>query len=295
MAGPGKGMLSSTMKLQSIPWERSFLRRHVLLALKGLVLSVVRARPREGGFEYYRAVALALIGSIVRREPINPCLYLRKDVWVTFGGFEYVLTRETVFGYFLHTFEPATAGLLGLTHGNVFVDLGANVGQYTVPLSRNFREVVAVEPNPIAVRLLERNLERNGIQNVRIVPKAVTLSGGEVQLTEGAYLTTWGIHSRGARTITVPAITLDELLTGFPLVDLLKIDIEGLEVPIVLASKEIRRAQEISLACVADDVPALTAALEARGFTLKVPPTSRGLEENAHAILRSAVNAGRAP
>lgn len=49
------------------------------------------------------------------------------------------------------------------------IDVGAGGGRIAIPLSRRCREVVAVEPSPAMRRVLEEELARHGVQNVRIV------------------------------------------------------------------------------------------------------------------------------
>src|SRR6266852_5711925 len=136
----------------SEPWERRFVRRNLPLIAKGLIWSCLRVKPLAS----------------------HPGKFLRKDVWVEYGGLKYLLTRETVFGYYLHLFELRTANILCSLSGDVFLDVGANVGQYAVPLAKRFRTVVAVEPNPVAVEILQRNLARNRLTNVRVISKAVS-------------------------------------------------------------------------------------------------------------------------
>ncbi len=59
-------------------------------------------------------------------------------------------------------------------HGKQLVDIGANVGLYSIRLARNFKEVVAVEPHPVNIYILKKNMEANNISNMRIIETAVT-------------------------------------------------------------------------------------------------------------------------
>jgi len=45
-------------------------------------------------------------------------------------------------------------------------DIGANIGNHTVSLSKIFDKVHSVEPNPVIFKVLEANILRNNIQNV---------------------------------------------------------------------------------------------------------------------------------
>ena len=55
--------------------------------------------------------------------------------------------------------------------GDTAVDLYAGVGLLSLPLARKFREVTAVESGAGAVRDLQFNAERNGLANLRALPK----------------------------------------------------------------------------------------------------------------------------
>ena len=66
--------------------------------------------------------------------------------------------------------ERARAGRL-VRPGETVVDLFAGIGYFAIPAARaGAQEVVAVEKNPVAVRYLEENVRRNGVERtVRVV------------------------------------------------------------------------------------------------------------------------------
>lgn len=53
--------------------------------------------------------------------------------------------------------EAAVRKVMKGIRGEVFVDVGANIGDYTFLLKRNFGLIIAVEPNPDAMKLLRSN------------------------------------------------------------------------------------------------------------------------------------------
>ncbi len=121
------------------------------------------------------------------------------------------------------------------------LDLGANIGLTSVWLAHTYGSdmVVAVEPLAANVRLLRRNLARNGI-NARVVQAAVGPADGTawflpaVNSTEGYVAHGVGAGDDGVR---VPMVTLDRLLGELGpgvVVDLLKLDIEGGERALLL-------------------------------------------------------------
>jgi len=119
--------------------------------------------------------------------------------------------------------------------GGLAVDCGANWGLHTLLLSRlvgpNGR-VLAVEANPENQRLIMRNLSVNGIQNVKVIKKALGKKVGVVRFNIGAGSTTGRIakNDETFKVIKVKSTTLDELVKKETKpVSLVKMDIEGAE------------------------------------------------------------------
>lgn len=138
------------------------------------------------------------------------------------------------------TWEPDLAAFLrrSLRPGDVFVDVGANVGCMTALASRCVGPggaVVAVEPAPDVIEALQDTIARNALTNVRLVPCAVSDREGEVTLFAGPRhnvgLTATVAH-RGLREHgRVRAAPLGALLTREELgrARLIKVDVEGAE------------------------------------------------------------------
>ena len=52
--------------------------------------------------------------------------------------------------------------------GDLALDLYAGVGLFTLPLAQRFRQVVAIESNPLAAQYARMNIEANGVQNASV-------------------------------------------------------------------------------------------------------------------------------
>ena len=63
-----------------------------------------------------------------------------------------------------------------------FLDVGANLGCYSVNLADNFETVLSFEPAPIARRVLEANILSNCLTNCLVKPVAVGNQNGEISL-----------------------------------------------------------------------------------------------------------------
>jgi FkbM family methyltransferase len=130
-----------------------------------------------------------------------------------------------------------------LAPGGVMVDVGANVGYFTLlaahcvgPAGR----VVAVEPHPRLCEILRRNVVLNGHHPNVTVCGSAAWSGperlnlhlrvnypGSSSLSRSADLEAMGDSEE---TVEVEAIALDQILGDLTRIDVMKIDIEGAEV-----------------------------------------------------------------
>lgn len=77
--------------------------------------------------------------------------------------------------YFFGMWEPAFTRLLleRTERGGTFLDIGANVGYFTLLASELFDGVVAIEASPSVFAALERNVAANGLGHVRLVNQAL--------------------------------------------------------------------------------------------------------------------------
>jgi FkbM family methyltransferase len=113
-----------------------------------------------------------------------------------------------------------------LEPGDVFVDVGANVGLYSLVAAGVGAEVIAVEPAPDMADLLRANVGLNPGAQVTVHQCAVMDRAGTVDL-EGPDPNR-RVASHTASGANIPATTLDELL-GSRRVRGIKIDVEGNE------------------------------------------------------------------
>jgi FkbM family methyltransferase len=120
---------------------------------------------------------------------------------------------------------------------NTVVDLGANIGIFTIWAAKNYspRKVISVEMDKDNVNLLQANIAGNSAllkSDFAVINKAVysnktVLSYQKVPINKGMH--TLMEDNKGKNSIET--ITLQELIstTGIDVIDLLKIDIEGSE------------------------------------------------------------------
>ncbi len=121
--------------------------------------------------------------------------------------------------------------------GGIFVDVGANVGTYAMPLARHVGaggKVIAVEPHPVTHARLAFNNSASGYTQVRLVAAAAGPADGDLMIeTDGDNLGASHIVSGKAsgKAIKVASLRLQRILeeAGVSRVDALKIDVEGFE------------------------------------------------------------------
>lgn len=116
------------------------------------------------------------------------------------------------------------------------LDLGANIGLYTLSALARDPEatVIAVEPDPDNLKLLQRNVIQNNLdKSVQIVPAAAGTGAGRMRFASGKRELSHLVYDEGQDVhsgIDVDIVDVFDLARGC---DLLKMDIEGGEWPIL--------------------------------------------------------------
>jgi FkbM family methyltransferase len=165
-----------------------------------------------------------------------------KDCRTVFGAVircrsrDYVQRRIRFFGVFEHNLTYYTMDRL--REGDIYLDIGANIGYFTLLASRcvgDAGKVIAVEADPATFAALKDNLERNGCHNVVPCNVAATAKVCKVTIEPGH------AHNSGSNRIVVGQGT--GTIDGLPLRDIaggdlsrvrfIKIDIEGSEEPVL--------------------------------------------------------------
>jgi len=140
-----------------------------------------------------------------------------------------------------HFFDPAELEILKsrIKPGFRFVDLGANVGAYSLFVARRAgrkARILAIEPQPEILERLKTNIALNGF-SIDVAPVAILEKEGEAELVVDSRNLGHTLVSRepkgqvGRRLLRVPAATLLQLVQsrGYSRIDCLKADIEGAE------------------------------------------------------------------
>ncbi|WP_329119648.1 FkbM family methyltransferase [Streptomyces sp. NBC_01465] len=176
----------------------------------------------------------------------------------------------------LREWEEATHPLFYQLAGRArgFLDAGAFAGLYTLLACRAnpALHAVAVEPNPAAARLLHRNLDVNGYgPRVSVVAKALSDTPGRARLAVPERITTASLRAstQGQHAFDVEVTTADDAVGDRP-IDLVKIDVEGLEPEVLQGMARTLRTHRPTVIAECLDRPALDrlrAAAAPYGYT----------------------------
>jgi len=148
--------------------------------------------------------------------------------------------------------ERAYERMFNISVGDTVIDVGANIGVFTVKASKLVGPagtVISLEPSPKSFTLLEANIMRNHLSNVKPFEYAAWDSEGEASLfvdrvsDRSSLFSDRGDSERNRRSIetieNVETVSLDTLLESLKLdcVDIIKIDVEGAELAVLRGAK----------------------------------------------------------
>lgn len=126
----------------------------------------------------------------------------------------------------------------------IAVDVGANIGAHTIALARMAARVIAFEPLSFPFHMLCGSLALNGLTNVQAFNLAVGAERGQmtvpwIDYTQRQAYGGWAPGFKGGKGALV--VPLDEVV---PVVDFLKIDVEGMELDVLRGAERLIRASE---------------------------------------------------
>jgi FkbM family methyltransferase len=178
---------------------------------------------------------------------------------------EYRTTEQCFIGYERDFIDVLLASC---GEGGIFLDIGANIGQFTVPIAREVGSggvVIAVEPEVNARKRLDANLKLNGLSNVRILGMALGAESGQGRLawdegtcpslTQGASKTSdtgAGPMSVAESGVEIVKIEVGDQVLGrqhLPIPNAVKIDVEGFEYQVILGLRQSLKNPACKLIC----------------------------------------------
>jgi FkbM family methyltransferase len=129
-----------------------------------------------------------------------------------------------------------------LRPGDLFIDIGANVGSYAVWAAELGAEVVALEPADDTFRLLQENAALNGYP-IRAIRAAAGASSGTARFTSGRDCVNC-LDPDGAAETAV--LTVDSVI-GTRVVAGMKVDVEGFEIDVLRGCEQALSEHRVRL------------------------------------------------
>lgn len=158
------------------------------------------------------------------------------------NGYDHTQAFPQIFGVWEPGVERLARSFLGT--GDTAIDVGANVGYYTLLMARAVGpsgHVFAFEPSPVTIERLRENVHLNHLENVTLFQTGASDHRGHAGLSCGS-IRNQGRSSmvRGEAEYQVPVAPLDELVAPdvWSRTRLVKIDVEGAESAVIAGMNE---------------------------------------------------------
>lgn len=207
---------------------------------------------------------------------------LREPVWVTLrdSGLTFPVQEFLQVWWLRETFIDGAYEKVGcpLQRGWCVVDIGAATGDFAIFASRvrGAARVVAVEAGSDAFELMKSAIAANGISGVTPRHLAIDDLDGTVYMDPDSFVIS---RNPTARSLSVPAMRLSRLMDseGIEVCDLLKLDCEGAEFPILfgLQASDFTRLPRIVMETHEGPgraLPDLIGLLESHGYRVATTP-----------------------
>jgi len=168
------------------------------------------------------------------------------EVDLVYSGLTIRLPRQEP-GCFYTTCLLGEYDRLRIRPGDIVLDAGANVGDFTVLAAKKAGKsgvVVAVEPNALSRGFLLYNVKCNGLTNVKVVDSFISGSEGFVGIEDFG---TYSERSDRTGNRQERQQTIDDILESLslPRLDILKMDIEGEEVNALRGQRFLATLREL--------------------------------------------------
>lgn len=129
--------------------------------------------------------------------------------------------------------------------GETFVDVGSNIGYYTLRLAKAVGQkgkVISIEPDPDSYEILTKNCKLNNLKTIELHNLAIGDHNGSVKLfraeTHSGQSSLDSNLETSKNSVSVNLSTLDELLEKLSIIDWMKIDVEGSELNVLHGSQK---------------------------------------------------------
>lgn len=196
--------------------------------------------------------------------------------------------------YRVHDYEDLSFVRAYLRPGDLFVDVGANIGVYSIWASETEAvDVIAFEPSTVTWARAMENVQLNGLgDRVKILRKAVGLSTGEVRFSIGQDALNRVTAGADAEDTELVEQTTIDVELGSRVPALIKLDVEGGEIDALRGGWATITRHRPALIIEVNDPARLAAILDELGYKAwsydperrTLSPTTPALHDNVLAL-----------
>jgi FkbM family methyltransferase len=229
------------------------LRRNFAIAM----CTTLRRNPFRGSTRLRRYISGALVPPL--NSPVRCVLPDGYSIVVEPAALTCECIERTVYNQ--GTYEEGTLDVLRrcLNEGDVFFDVGANIGLMTLLAAQRVGEsgaVHAFEPNPEVAGVLRRNVAINAFKNVHVHEHAlgshesteVLYGNREISVGSASLIKPEHTDDPG---VQVNVSTLDTFISthGIPPIKMMKIDVEGWEYEVLRGGERLLKSPDAPILC----------------------------------------------
>ena len=191
---------------------------------------------------YYRYIKFNIHQIIFNKEKIYP--FLNNTRFYAKKGLSGIIPN-IYFG--LHEVEEMSFLLHYLKDEDTFLDIGANVGVYTILASGEKKcKSIAIEPIPRTFNYLKRNVELNQIQDkVKLYNIGLSNKNGALYFTDDKDSMNHVVDKEVPNSIKVKVYSLDDLINE-P-INFIKLDVEGFEKFVLDGAKLVLKSPALNV------------------------------------------------
>ena len=193
-------------------------------------------------FTIYKKISRSLYGSglskipIVRKTHRKMIEKFKPDI-IDIFGFKMILDKKDESGHSIINLKELDLFKKHIKLGDVVVDVGANIGFYTLlfaSLVGPTGKVIAFEPVKENFELLSKNIDLNKLNNVELHQNAVGSYNSKVKMKLSESIGRHQISENG--DYEVECVRLDDCIK---FADFVKIDVEGYETNVLIGMKNL--------------------------------------------------------
>jgi FkbM family methyltransferase len=221
-----------------------------------LLLRAADVLTREGPVSAFRRAVWKIHYKRFERRTSDPAFRDQIPNTIQFLGHDFELhpskrgVSEELFLFQAHEPVATREYLRCLSPGDHVLDVGSNIGYYALLAAEKVGPsgcVIGCEPAPGVYEILQHNVQRSELQNIKVFPWAVGAKNGNLQFYEST-IPNWGSLFQNnslmqTRAIMVPAKTVDEIVREVSdfRPTALRMDVEGAELMVLEGAREVLR------------------------------------------------------